>query len=388
MIHNERDAFSEWVHRGALMAVSPAPATSPRGPAEPSDSLRSLLRRSTGDLHDRLESDLDLVSNFSIARYGAFLRMTYAVLSPLEGPLARHLPDVLGEGEGAARTRALRHDLAALSSALPAEAPVPDIRSEADAFGAAYVLQGSMLGGAVIARALLARHAVDERSLTYLRLADSGQGIAADFLPHVFERFRQADGSLSRKSGGLGLGLAIVRHIVELHGGTVSAFSEGEGKGSSFTVRLPVAIARRRDAGAGVRSPAAQFDCPPSLDGLRVLIVDDEVDARELLQAILEECHANVAAAGSAAEGLELLSTFQPDVLVSDIGMPEVDGFAFIKAVRARPAESGGRVPAIALTAYARVTDRTRVLYAAFQSHVPKPVEPTELLAVIASLTR
>ena len=219
-------------------------------------------------------------------------------------------------------------------------------------------------------------------------VADSGQGIAADFLPHVFERFRQADGSLSRKSGGLGLGLAIVRHIVELHGGSVSAFSEGEGKGSSFTVRLPVSIAHRRDMGAGVRSATAQFDCPPSLDGLRVLIVDDEVDARELLQAILEECHVIVAAAGSAAEGLELLATFQPDVVVSDIGMPDVDGFAFIKAVRARPAESGGRVPAIALTAYARVTDRTRVLYAGFQSHVPKPVEPSELLAVIASLTR
>jgi CheY-like chemotaxis protein len=218
-------------------------------------------------------------------------------------------------------------------------------------------------------------------------VADTGQGIDPAFLPHVFERFRQADASLSRKSGGLGLGLAIVRHIVELHGGSVSAFSEGEGRGASFTVRLPISIARRRQAQPGLRTAAA-FECPPSLDGLRILIVDDEADARELLQAILEECGAKVAAAGSASEGLALLTTFAPQVLISDIGMPEVDGFAFIEQVRARPAEHGGRVPAIALTAYARVADRTRVLYAGFQSHVPKPVEPAELLAVVAALTR
>jgi len=219
-------------------------------------------------------------------------------------------------------------------------------------------------------------------------VADTGQGIAADFLPHVFERFRQGDAGISRKSGGLGLGLAIVRHITELHGGTVMAFSEGDGKGATFTVRLPLSVATRRDFAPVPRSRQASgpLDCPPSLVGLRVLVVDDEQDARELLQEILRQCGALVALASSAAEGLRLLDSFQPALLISDIGMPEVDGFQFISQVRERSSADRGRIPAIALTAYARVEDRTRVLYAGFQSHVPKPVEPAELLAVIASL--
>ncbi|GMU05245.1 hybrid sensor histidine kinase/response regulator [Corallococcus caeni] len=223
-----------------------------------------------------------------------------------------------------------------------------------------------------------------------LTVEDSGQGIPEAFLPHVFERFRQADSGTTRKTGGLGLGLSIVRHIVEMHGGTVSAASEGEGRGATFTVRLPVSVTQPRDP-AMPPSPRPPVPGrapmpPPELGGVKVLVVDDEEDARELLRTLLEDCGAHVATAGSAAEGLQVLQVEHPDVLVSDIGMPGTDGYGFIKQVRALPDEKGGRTPAVAITAYARSEDRTRVLRAGFQSHVPKPVEPGELLAVLASL--
>ena len=218
-----------------------------------------------------------------------------------------------------------------------------------------------------------------------VRVADSGEGIGPEFLPHVFERFQQADRGSARRSGGLGLGLAIVRHIVELHGGRVDVYSEGRDRGSTFTIRLPLSIAKRQSVSATLGETVA-LPCPPELDGIRVLIVDDEPDARELLEALFSECKAIVATAASAAEGLRVLDHFRPDVLVSDIGMPGEDGYAFIARVRARPASDGGRTPAIALTAYARPEDRARVLLSGFQSHIAKPVEPLEILALTASL--
>nr|WP_158623817.1 PAS domain S-box protein [Corallococcus llansteffanensis] len=228
-------------------------------------------------------------------------------------------------------------------------------------------------------------------SFVELTVADTGQGISSAFLPHVFERFRQADSGSTRKTGGLGLGLSIVRHIVEMHGGTVTGASEGEGRGATFTVRLPLSVVQPRD---GLTRPSPRLPPAPvpervhpaELHGVRVLVVDDEEDARELLRTLLEDSGARVLTAGSAEEGLQALRAEQPDVLVSDIGMPGTDGYGFIERVRALSPEQGGRIPAVAITAYARSEDRTRVLRAGFQSHVPKPVEPVELLAVLASL--
>jgi len=226
-----------------------------------------------------------------------------------------------------------------------------------------------------------------------ITIADTGAGINPEFLPHVFDRFRQADSAITRTHGGLGLGLSIVRQLVELHGGTVRAESEGEGNGATFIVSLPF-IATRRDSPLMERvHPATNcgnmsFDCPPQLIGLRVLIVDDEDDTRDLLRAVMERCGCEATSVGSVAEALATLQQTNPDVLISDIGMPEEDGYSFIRKVRALPAERGGNTPAIALTAYARSEDRIRALMAGFQMHVPKPIEPIELAAVVASLSR
>jgi signal transduction histidine kinase len=224
-------------------------------------------------------------------------------------------------------------------------------------------------------------------------VSDTGQGIRPDVLPHVFERFTQADSSSTRTYGGLGLGLSIVRHLVEMHGGTVEAESAGEGLGATFTVRLPLTALRTLDLSADVERrvhPAAggevDFKCPPGLDGLRVLVVDDEQDTCELVRVMLEKCGARVITARSAAEGLAALERERPDVLVSDLGMPGEDGYALIRKVRALPAGRGGQTPAAALTAYSRAEDRLRVLRSGFQIHVPKPVEPVELVTVIATL--
>jgi signal transduction histidine kinase len=225
-----------------------------------------------------------------------------------------------------------------------------------------------------------------------LVVSDSGRGISAEFLPHVFDRFRQADGATTRVHGGLGLGLAIVRQLVELHGGTVGVESEGEGLGATFVVQLPLmAAARSASEEAGRRHPTAggriSLDSPPSLAGLRILVVDDEPDARELLRALLERCGSEVTTAGSAAAALEAIGRSRPDVLISDIGMPEEDGYSLIRKVRAAEASPGERIPAVALTAYARAQDRVRALSAGFNVHVPKPIEPVELIVVVASLT-
>lgn len=221
-------------------------------------------------------------------------------------------------------------------------------------------------------------------------VTDTGVGIHRDFLPHVFDRFRQADGSTTRTYGGLGLGLAIVRHLVELHGGTVYADSAGEDEGSRFTVRLPLMVAAEQQVEPPVSAvqavaPAAH-ERQLSLNGLRVLVVDDEIDARALLTAMLERCGAEVVAVSSASEGLETIEGWRPDVLVADIGMPIEDGYGLIRKVRALPKERGGQTPALALTAYARTEDRVRAISEGYQLHLAKPVDRVELATVVASL--
>jgi CheY-like chemotaxis protein len=233
-----------------------------------------------------------------------------------------------------------------------------------------------------------------ERLNAHIRIAvsDTGAGIKPEFLPHVFERFRQADQTTTRRHGGLGLGLAIVRHLVELHGGTVQAESPGEGQGATFAVNLPLVPVYQKDNQAERVSAAAKNalpysdDCPESLDGLKVLVVDDEVDTRELLRVGIGQCGAEVSTASSAQEALTTLEAERPDLLISDIGMPGEDGYELIRKVRALPAGRGGKIPAIALTAYARTEDRLWALKAGFQMHITKPVEMAELVAVIASL--
>jgi PAS domain S-box-containing protein len=224
-------------------------------------------------------------------------------------------------------------------------------------------------------------------------VTDTGKGIEPKLIPYVFDRFRQGDSSTTREYGGLGLGLAIVRHLVELHGGVVIASSEGEGKGAQFTVQLPILIATL---------PAQPADAPrvhpsvggrisgdvPSLSGLRVLIVDDEPDAREILSAILSEAGAETAAATGVPQAMDLIDQWKPDVLISDIGMPGEDGYTLIRKVRALPPEKGGQTPAIALTAYARTEDRLKILSAGYQMHVAKPIEPIEVATVVASLSK
>jgi PAS domain S-box-containing protein len=226
-----------------------------------------------------------------------------------------------------------------------------------------------------------------KNSYVQIEVADTGQGIAPEFIHRVFERFTQHESTQVRRAGGLGLGLAIVKHLVELHGGTVEVHSDGENTGSTFIVKLPLAPLRA----TRVEVPSSmavdeELACPPELEGLHVLVLDDERDARELVQAVLQRAKAVVTLASSAAEALESIRRQKPDVIVSDIGMPEEDGHSFIKRLRALPREDGGRIPAIALTAYARADDRRKALLAGFQNHAAKPVEPQELMIVIANL--
>lgn len=228
-------------------------------------------------------------------------------------------------------------------------------------------------------------------SLIEIKVEDNGLGISRDFLPHVFDRFRQADASTVRKFGGLGLGLAIVRHITEMHGGTVEVFSEGEGKGTTFTVKLPIAaISIQADQVESTdQVEASAFIKEPSINlkGLYILTVDDEADTCKLLEQVLTHYGAHVKTALSASVAMNEFLKQTPDILISDIGMPEEDGYSLIQKIRALPHENGKQMPAIALTAFARPQDRMKALAAGFQTHVSKPVEPDELATVIASLT-
>lgn len=226
-----------------------------------------------------------------------------------------------------------------------------------------------------------------------LTVSDTGRGIKAEFLPHVFERFRQADSSTRRAQGGLGLGLAIVRQIVELHGGSASVQSDGENKGATFAVRLPVYAAHADLNAPGspafplLKSPPTHETSNPVLDGVKILVVEDEADSRILLQKLFSQRQATVTATSSVSEALEEIGKAQFDVVISDLGMPHQDGFDFIRQLRALPPDRGGRTPAIALTAFVRQEDRTKVLLAGFHVHVPKPADPAELIATVATLT-
>ncbi|MEO6863228.1 MAG: response regulator, partial [Microcoleus sp.] len=207
------------------------------------------------------------------------------------------------------------------------------------------------------------------------------KGIEPDFVPYVFDYFRQADSTITRKFGGLGLGLAIVRHLVELHGGTVKSDSAGEGKGATFTVRIPL---------MPVQPPKIPAPTPPeksfNLSGIRVLAVDDDADARDLVVFLLEDCGASVTAVSNAADALVALTVSVPDLLLSDIGMPDTDGYMLLRQVRALPADRGGVVPAIAITAYAGEIDYQQALAAGFQRHISKPFDPDKLVQTMLDL--
>ena len=222
-----------------------------------------------------------------------------------------------------------------------------------------------------------------------ITVSDTGQGIKAEFLPYVFDRFQQGDATTTRKHGGLGLGLAIVKHLVELHGGKVRVKSAGEGQGATFSVEIPVVAARQKEEREHPTAPAFESGtaCEQiALERLKVLVVDDEADARELLKRLLVECKATVLLADSANAAMEIVKSERPDVVISDIGMPERDGYDLIRDIRRLPAEQGGRTPAIALTAFARSEDRMRALMAGYQAHIAKPVEPQELIVTVASV--
>jgi len=225
-----------------------------------------------------------------------------------------------------------------------------------------------------------------------ISVTDTGRGMEPEFLERAFERFRQADSSTTRAQGGLGIGLAIARHLVELHGGSISARSEGPGRGSSFRVLLP-AIAlglgsgERRQPEAVVALSSIDPDVI-DLSEVRILLVEDEQDSRDLIAQILQSAGAEVRSVASAREALEEMPGFRPDILISDIGMPEEDGLSFIRRLRDRPAEEGGRIPAIAVSAYAREEDRIRSLSAGFQTHLAKPFEPLDLKATVERLVR
>ncbi len=223
-----------------------------------------------------------------------------------------------------------------------------------------------------------------------IRVSDTGKGIEPTFLPYIFERFSQAESVTTRLYGGLGMGLAIAKAIMELHGGTITASSEGPGKGATFTVTIPVMPVSREIQPERVHPRGwseISLDCPPEVAGLKVLAIDDDSDTCDMIRAVLEQCGALVETAPGANSGFDVYRTFGPDVVISDVGMPEVDRYEFIRRVREYEAEGHRKVPAVALTAFARIEDRVKALAAGYQMHVAKPVEPGELLTIVASLS-
>ncbi|MHC5890668.1 ATP-binding response regulator [Nostoc sp.] len=218
-----------------------------------------------------------------------------------------------------------------------------------------------------------------------ITVSDTGKGISADFLPCIFERFRQADSTTTRADSGLGLGLAIVNHLVEMHSGTVYAVSKGEGQGATFTVLLPLVEPQAEQL---IKESEVKVDNLSPLDGLQILVVDDNADTRELIAFILEQSGAQVTAVSSVGEALEAVVRLKLDVLVSDIGMPDEDGYSLIRKVRAQEAEQGEKIRAVALTAFARDEERRLALQAGFHVHLSKPIEPDELVTVVANLVK
>jgi CheY-like chemotaxis protein len=235
-------------------------------------------------------------------------------------------------------------------------------------------------GGTVTVRAMV------ENGEFKVAVADTGHGINRAFLPHVFERFRQADSSKSRSHGGLGIGLTIVRHLVQLHNGIVTAESEGPNLGATFTVSLPIAAAMKA-VPAPLPGPSPVV-APSSIKGVRVLLVDDDADTREMVGEILRRHQATVDIAASARQAMQLVASAKPDVMVSDIAMPGQDGYSLVQELRRLPADQGGRMPAIALTAYAGEDDRRRSMEAGFQAHLLKPVNAGELISAVNRLGR
>jgi CheY-like chemotaxis protein len=225
-----------------------------------------------------------------------------------------------------------------------------------------------------------------------LSVSDTGKGIAAEFLPYVFERFSQADNSAKRGYTGLGLGLAIVKSLSELHGGSVRVKSGGEGKGTTFIISLPISVVHTLDTVENLQRTKVERREPllhtPDLEGSTVMVVDDEADAISLVKRIMEDCGALVKACTSGAECLDCIPKLRPDVVIMDIGMPGMDGYALIGKLRALSPDQGGRTPAVALTAFARSEDRRQAMLAGFDVHVAKPVEPGELVAVVSRLAR
>jgi CheY-like chemotaxis protein len=225
-----------------------------------------------------------------------------------------------------------------------------------------------------------------------ISVSDSGVGIDSEFLPHVFEPFRQGTGGSMRRHGGLGLGLSIVRHIVELHGGEIIATSDGAHLGSKFTVKFPLLATGRATDEPARRHPIAGDTLADvhlgRLDGIRLLVVEDEPSAIEALLELFNSCGAEARGAGSAAEALVVLGNWKPDVLISDIAMPGEDGYSLIRKIRRIPADQGGMIPAVALTAYAKIEDRVTILGAGFQMYLSKPADPNELVAVVSSLAK
>ena len=217
-----------------------------------------------------------------------------------------------------------------------------------------------------------------------IKVSDTGQGISPDFLPHVFDRFAQAEGSTTRRQGGIGLGLAIVRALVERHGGTVQAESPGPGQGASFTLKIP--MGRRSDPGEAPDAAPARRSARAELGGLRILAVEDDPDGRDMLALLLQAAGANVVAVRSARVALQALDVTRPDVIMTDIGMPGEDGYALVRQLRARESGRGSAIPVVALTGYVRPEDRDRILTAGFQAYIRKPIDVDELVDTLASL--